>query len=253
MARTEWPVREIGVVGNIEKEGGGCARRERIKRVYEMNYKKMGFSFWYMIAGLGAVFVFQSLIENRWSAPTIPYSEFKTAVSAGKVEEVSISRSMILGRMRPGASDPQKKSTFQTLRVDDEALLRDLQKQNVKVTGLAESTFLKDVLPWLFPIFLISLLWRFLSRRFTQGQSGFMTVGQSKAKIYMETDVKVSFADVAGVDEAKEELIEVIEVLKTPEKFRRLGRRIPKGLLLVGPPGDGETHLAKPMAAAASV
>lgn len=218
-----------------------------------MDLKKMGVSSWYMIAGLGAVFLFQNLIENKWRAPTIAYSEFKTAVSAGKVEEVSISHNEIVGRMKPVAGDNQKRTGFETLRVDDEALLRDLQKQNVKVTGAPESTFLKYALSWLFPILLILILWRFLARRFTQGQSGFMTVGQSKAKIYMETDIKVSFADVAGVDEAKDELIEVIEFLKTPEKFRRLGGRIPKGILLVGPPGTGKTLLAKAVAGEASV
>jgi cell division protease FtsH len=222
-----------------------------------MDLKKMASSSWFTPAALGAVFLIQSLIASRWSTPSIPYSEFKTAVSAGKVEEVSISSSRIYGRMKSGAieapQNAQKSSAFETLRVDDEDLFRDLQKQNVKVTGLPESTFLKDALSWLLPILIIFGLWRLLSRRMGQGQSGFMTVGQSKAKIYMEKDVKVSFADVAGVDEAKEELIEVIEFLQAPEKFRRLGGKIPKGILLVGPPGTGKTLLAKAVAGEASV
>jgi cell division protease FtsH len=219
-----------------------------------MDAKKMGRSSWFMLAALAAVFLIQSMIASRWSTPSIPYSEFKTAVSAGKVEEVSISRGLVQGRMKSGAGDaPKKNGIFETLRVDDQDLLRDLQKQKVKVTGLPESTFLKDALSWLLPILIILGLWRLLSRRMGQGQSGFMTVGQSKAKIYMEKDVKVSFADVAGVDEAKDELVEVIDFLKTPEKFRRLGGKIPKGILLVGPPGTGKTLLAKAVAGEANV
>ncbi len=208
---------------------------------------------WFVMAAMGSLFLFQGLFASRWNPPTIPYSEFKTAVSAGQVEEVSVSRALIHGRMKSGARDASKAGAFEALRVDDTDLFRDLQKQNVKVTGVAESTFLKEALSWLLPILLMLGLWRLLSRRMGQGQGSFMTVGQSKAKIYMEKDVKVSFADVAGVDEAKDELIEVIEFLKTPDKFRRLGGKIPKGILLVGPPGTGKTLLAKAVAGEASV
>jgi cell division protease FtsH len=218
-----------------------------------MDVKKVGASPWFMIAVLGAVFLLQSVIASKWSTPIISYSELKRAVSAGEVEEVSISRSRIQGRMKAGAGGVPKSSAFEALRVDDEDLFRDLQKQNVKVTGLPESTLLRDALSLLLPVVLIFGLWHLLSRRMAQGQSGFMRVGQSKAKVYMEKDVKVGFADVAGVDEAKEELIEVIEFLRTPEKFRRLGGKIPKGILLVGPPGTGKTLLAKAVAGEASV
>jgi len=217
-----------------------------------MDFKKLNPSFWYVIAALAAVLLIQSVIGSRWSTPAVPYSEFKAAVAAGKVEEVSISRGRIQGRLKVGVGDAANTS-FETLRVDDEDLLRDLQEQKVKVTGLPESTFLTTAFAWMFPILIIVVLWRFLSRRMGQGQSGFMTVGQSKARIYMATDVSVSLADVAGVDEAKEELIEVIEFLKTPEKFRRLGGKIPKGTLLVGPPGTGKTLLAKAVAGEANV
>jgi len=116
-----------------------------------------------------------------------------------------------------------------------------------------ESTFLRDLLSWVVPIALFFAVWLFLLRRMGQGQGGFMTVGRSKAKIYMEKEVKVGFNDVAGVDEAKEELQEVIEFLRTPKKFSRLGGKIPKGILLVGPPGTGKTLLAKAVAGEAGV
>jgi cell division protease FtsH len=221
------------------------------------NAGRIGVSSWFMIAAVAAVLLVQSVIASGRSAPTIPYSEFKTAVSADQVEAVSISRDRVQGSRKPGAGDASKTGAFQTLRVDDQDLLRDLQKHNVKVTGLAEGSFFGSALSWVLPILMAVVLWLVLSRlvlrRIGQGQRGFMTVGQSKAKIYVEKDVKVSFADVAGVDEAKAELVEVIEFLKTPDKFRRLGGRIPKGILLVGPPGTGKTLLAKAVAGEASV
>jgi cell division protease FtsH len=141
---------------------------------------------------------------------------------------------------------------FNTIRVDDPDLVRTLQERHVKFTGVIESTFLRDLLSWVVPLALFVGLWWFMFRRMGQSQ-GFMTVGRSKAKIYMEKEVKVSFADVAGVDEAKHELEEVVEFLKTPEKFRRLGGKIPKGILLVGPPGTGKTLLARAVAGEAGV
>src|SRR6185437_12992229 len=116
-----------------------------------------------------------------------------------------------------------------------------------------ESTFWRDLLSWVIPVALFAGIWFFIFRRFGQAQGGFMQVGQSKAKIYVEKDIKVTFADVAGVDEAKEELQEVIEFLKTPEKFTKLGGKIPKGILLVGPPGTGKTLLARAVAGEAGV
>src|SRR5207249_1230772 len=174
----------------------------------------------------------------------ISYSDFKAAVAAGKVEEVAISPTVIHGRYKSQATDgkpSQPGEAFETIRVDDPDLMRDLEKHQVKVTGVIESTLLRDLLSWVVPIALFFGVWLFLLRRMGQGQGGFMTVGRSKAKIYMEKEVKVGFDDVAGVDEAKEELREVIEFLKTPQKFTRLGGKIPKGILLVGPPGTGKT------------
>lgn len=194
----------------------------------------------------------QIFIFPVFNPTKISYSEFKKAIQSGKVEEVSISTSVIHGKMKEGAEEEGKRM-FDIVRVEDPDLLRELEAANVKVIGVIESTFFKDILSWLIPIAIFFAVWVFLFRRLGQGQGGFMTVGKSKAKIYMEKEVKVRFEDVAGVDESIEELQEVIEFLKTPEKFSRLGGKIPKGILLVGPPGTGKTLLAKAVAGEAAV
>jgi cell division protease FtsH len=230
-----------------------------------MDPKQRQFSIWYVFIALWAIMLFQIFVTPYFNPTEIPYSEFKAAVTADKVEEVSISSSIIHGRMKTDAKAetkpevkeetpaPREGQVFNTVRVEDPDLVRDLDEHHVKVTGVIESTFFRDLLSWIVPIALFFGVWLFLLRRMGQGQGGFMTVGRSKAKIYMEKEVKVSFADVAGVEEAKDELREVIEFLKTPEKFRKLGGRIPKGILLVGPPGTGKTLLAKAVAGEAGV
>ncbi len=210
-----------------------------------MDPKQKQFSIWYIFIALWAVMLFQIFVTPFFNPSEIPYSEFKAAVAAGKVGEVSVSPHTIHGRMRDG-------QIFDTIRVEDPNLVRDLDQHQVKVTGVVESTFVRDLLSWVVPIVLFGGLWLFIFRRLGQSQ-GFMTVGRSKAKIYMEKDIKVTFADAAGVDEAKQELQEIIEFLKTPGKFQRLGGKIPKGILLVGPPGTGKTLLAKAVAGEAAV
>ena len=132
--------------------------------------------------------------------------------------------------------EAKEQKLFTTIRVEDPDLVKDLNQHGVKFTGVIETTFWRDLLSWILPALIFVGIWFFIFRRLGQAQGGFMQVGQSKAKIYMEKDIKVTFADVAGVDEAKEELQEVIEFLKTPDKFTKLGGKIPKGILLVGPP-----------------
>jgi len=221
-----------------------------------MDPKQKQFSIWYVFIALWALMLIQIFVTPFFflKPMEIPYSEFKAAVAAGKVEEISVGSAMIHGHMKPDSSSTAKEGRlFDTVRVEDPDLLRDLQAHQVKVTGVIESTFLRDLLSWVVPIALFFAVWLFLLRRMGQGQGGFMTVGRSKAKIYMEKEVKVGFNDVAGVDEAKEELQEVIEFLRTPKKFSRLGGKIPKGILLVGPPGTGKTLLAKAVAGEAGV
>ena len=179
----------------------------------------------------------------------ISYTEFKAEVAGGRVTEVAVSKKLLRGEIRPVAGE--KARPFEALRVDDPELLRDLQAHRVKVTGAEDTSLWSTAWPWLLPALFAVFL---IGRRFSSaGQGRFLSVGQSKAKIYMEKEVKVRFSDVAGVDEAKEELQEVIEFLRAPEKFRRLGGKIPKGILLVGPPGTGKTLLARAVAGEASV
>ncbi len=234
-----------------------------------MDKKQRQFSIWYVFIALWAIMLIQLFVTPYFNPTEIPYSEFKEAVASDKVEEVAISSMVIHGKMKPDKSAspatssgnpsasapaiPSEGRAFNTVRVEDPDLIRDLKTHRVQVTGVIESTFFRDLLSWVIPIALFFGVWLFLLRRMGQGQGGFMTVGRSKAKIYVEKEVKDTFADVAGVEEAKDELREVIEFLKTPEKFRRLGGKIPKGILLVGPPGTGKTLLARAVAGEAGV
>ncbi len=216
-----------------------------------MDPKQRQFSVWYIFLALWALLLFQLFVTPFFNPIDMPYSEFKAAVRAGDVESVSLSSTMIHGQLK--AKEGEDPKLFDTVRVEDPDLIRELEQQNVTVTGVVESTFLRDLLSWVIPILIFAGVWIWILRRMSQGQGGFMTVGRSKAKIYMEKEVKVSFEDAAGVDEAKEELKEVIEFLQTPEKFSRLGGKIPKGILLVGPPGTGKTLLARAVAGEAAV
>ncbi len=213
---------------------------------------KISFWIWSVFLLLGAIILVHDFIMPVQKLGELPYSEFKTLLASGNVTEVAVTRQTLLGKLKPeeGSKEPK---LFTTVRVEDPDLVKDLNAHNVKFTGMIESTFLRDIIWWVIPALIFVGIWLFVIRRFGQGQKGFMTVGQSKAKIYAEKDTKVTFADVAGVDEGKEELREVIEFLKTPEKFTRLGGKIPKGILLVGPPGTGKTLLARAVAGEAGV
>src|SRR5574341_678549 len=214
--------------------------------------KKISFSIWYIFLAIWAVILVHDFIHALQKIEELPYSEFRTLVAAGKVAEVTVSNQILTGKLKPEEGSKEEK-LFTTVRVEDPDLVKELNARGVKFTGVIESTFLRDLLSWVLPALIFVGIWYFIFRRLGQGQSGFMTVGRSKAKIYAEKDTKVTFADVAGVDEAKEELREVIEFLKTPEKFTKLGGKIPKGILLVGPPGTGKTLLARAVAGEAGV
>ena len=213
--------------------------------------RKQQLNLWYAAAALLLVLLIQGWLREVRTTEVIPYSEFQQYLEQGQIDRLQVGDQFITGQFKI----PQGgKTQFVTPRVDPD-LAADLAKYGVTFTGVVESTFLRDLLSWVVPVLLFFAIWAFVFRRFAekQGLGGFMSVGRSKAKIYVEKDTKVSFADVAGVDEAKAELVEIVDFLKNPKEYGRLGARIPKGVLLVGPPGTGKTLLAKAVAGEAGV
>lgn len=209
------------------------------------------FHLWYWIAAFVGIMILQYVYVTARQVATIPYSQFEQLLKDGKVAEIAVSDRFIQGVLREPL--PDGKSHFVTTRIDPQ-FAEDLQRYNVRYTGQIESRFLSDLLSWVVPVLLFFGLWTYLARRMAgQGLGGLMTIGKSKAKVYVESDTGVTFADVAGVDEAKAELTEVVDFLRNPERYSRLGGRMPKGILLVGPPGTGKTLLAKAVAGEAKV
>jgi cell division protease FtsH len=210
------------------------------------------FSIWYVLIAIWVVFLLHSLIVREFAVEHIPYSEFVKALHARKVVQVAITQDRIEGKMKFSQDGQEMEKAFSTVRVDPE-LSELLEKYDVTFKGVVESKFLQDLASWVFPVFLFVGIWYFMMRRFTAQQGSFLALGRKKARVYMEDEVGVTFDDPAGVDEAKEELVEVIDFLKSPEKFTRLGGKLPKGILLVGPPGTGKTLLARAVAGESGV
>jgi len=208
------------------------------------------FNYW-MIAIL--VFLgLQYLLSAQQDVATIPYSEFEQHLKEGRIDELAITDRRIEGRLKEPLAGGQRR--FITNRVEPQ-LAEHLQQYPVRYTGKVESTLVRDLLSWIIPAAMFFGIWLFLLKRIGSGLGGggMMQIGKSKARVYVETDMKVSFADVAGVDEAKDELKEIIEFLRDPQTYGRLGGRMPKGVLLVGPPGTGKTLLARAVAGEAKV
>ena len=216
--------------------------------------KKTQTNFWYVIAAILGVFLFQGFISEylQGNKPVpIPYSRFESLLNDGKVAEIGITADSIRGTLREAQSDGLK--DFVTTRVAPD-LAERLDKHGVVYSGLIESTWVRDLLSWILPAVFFVGIWMFAIRRMGQGGlGGLMAIGKSRAKVYVEKETKVTFDDVAGVDEAKEELTEIVNYLKNPQDYGRLGGRAPKGVLLVGPPGTGKTLLARAVAGEAGV
>jgi cell division protease FtsH len=211
--------------------------------------KKNNFNLWYWAAALLFLLVAQYLVAMNQQVATIPYSQFQQLLNDGKVAEVGVSDRFMQGTLKEPL--PGGQTRFATTRVDPE-IARDLEEHGVRFTGQIESTLVRDILSWILPVLLFVGIWVWLGRRMAAG-GGLMQIGKSRARVYVESDTKVSFADVAGVDEAKDELREVVDFLREPERYGRLGGRMPKGVLLVGPPGTGKTLLARAVAGEAKV
>jgi len=213
--------------------------------------KKVHINFWYVIAAVLGMLLIQDLYLESTKLTPIPYSRFQTLLNQDKVEKIAIGPNYINGSLKEAQPDGLKE--FITARVDPE-LAQSLDKHGVIYSGVVENHWLRDLLSWVLPAIFFVGIWMFAIRRMGQGGlGGLMTIGKSRAKVYVEKETKVTFADVAGVDEAKDELVEIVNFLKDPIRYGRLGGRPPKGVLLVGPPGTGKTLLARAVAGEAGV
>src|SRR4051812_11301937 len=227
---------------NPRDKRGGSDRRS-------LGSGRPGGAVWYI---LGLLFLL-ALAQAWFMAPAgrqVSYSEFKQAVRAGQVAEVFVGDQTIRGTYKRETNGGRN---FNATRIEDPKLIEDLDAAGVKYTGEMVSRWLPEILGWIVPLLLLFAVWSFFFRRMSGAEGGVMSFARSKHRVFSEDDVKVSFADVAGVDEAEQELKEIVEFLKTPKKYTQLGGRIPKGVLLVGPPGTGKTLLARAVAGEAKV
>ncbi len=213
--------------------------------------KKQTWNAVYWIVAMLLLLMLQSYWQGAARTEPVPYSEFEQALADGRIQSVTISDHVITGKLKtPDGS----KTTLMAVRVDPDVAAR-LDKYKVPYTRVVENTFLSDILSWLLPSVIFLGIWFFLIRRMASGtgMGGFMTLGKSRAKVYVVRDTGVTFADVAGVDEAKDELKEIVDFLEHPADYGQLGARTPKGVLLIGPPGTGKTLLARAVAGEARV
>lgn len=212
-----------------------------------------GWNIGYFLLAVATFYLVNDYVQHRGHAKTIPYSEFLYDLEAGRVGSVMLSDAVLTGELKSGR-DGEAPSAFVTIPFDDPTLVQKLHEKGVTFRRQISSSFFTTILSWVAPLFLFYLLWTLILRRASRGlEGGLLSLTKSKAKIFMEKDVKTTFADVAGVDEAKEELREVVNFLTEPQRYAQLGGRIPKGVLLVGPPGTGKTLLARAIAGEADV
>src|ERR1700719_4209355 len=218
----------------------------------EPEERKHQFVTWYIFAAFLGLMLVQFLWLRFTQVDTIPYSQFEKILDENKIAEVLVGPETVQGTLKEPFPDGRKE--FYTVRVEP-GLADKLRAHGVVITGAPSSTFLSTILSWVLPIFIFYLIWTYGFRRVAerQGLGGLMSIGKSRAKDYVETDTKTTFRDVAGVDEAKFELQEVVQFLRDPKSYGRLGARIPKGILLIGSPGTGKTLLARAVAGEAGV
>lgn len=213
--------------------------------------RRQSWTLVYAVVATLLLFWLQGVLQGNATTDTVPYSQFEQALAEGRITEVAISDQTLVGRLKEPVGN---KSLWLTVRVEPDLAAR-LEAYKVPYTRVIESTWLRDLMSWVLPSLVFFGLWFFLIRRVVnqQGAGSFLNIGKSRAKVYVMRHTGVTFADVAGVDEAKQELMEVVDFLKHPADYARLGAHTPKGVLLVGPPGTGKTLLAKAVAGEAGV
>jgi cell division protease FtsH len=213
--------------------------------------KKESWNVGYWLFALLLLLMLQSLWQGAGQTQEVPYSAFEQALADGRIADITLADHTVIGRLKTAENG----KTLLTAALVEPALATRLDKFGVPYTRVVTSSFLRDLMSWVVPSLVFFGVWFFLFRNFAdkQGMGGFMAIGKSRAKIYVQTHTGITFADVAGVDEAKRELQEVVDFLMHPQEYGRLGAHIPKGVLLVGPPGTGKTLLAKAVAGEAGV
>jgi len=240
----------------------------------DKNKPQVGFNFWPFVVMLLILWGWQAVV-TQYSVRTIPYSEFRDRLARREVKDAIVKQDEIVGRIVPqtgtatnlGSSVPANSATntpgagtnstapfqFRTVRIEDPELVKDLQASGAEYNGVRPSFLSQFLLSWILPIAILFGIWSLMGRKLGAAGQSIFGFGKSTTHLVEGEDTGVSFADVAGCEEAKQELKEVIDFLKNPKRYREIGAKIPKGILLVGPPGTGKTLLARAVAGEAKV